>query len=45
MYFSRISGCPKSSQRDASSGGTSLFRTKDNQQVLNLANTEGDRAQ
>jgi len=45
MYLSRLSGCPKSSQRDASSSGISLFGTKNNQQVLNLANTEGGRAQ
>jgi len=45
MYLSRFSGCRKSSQRDAPSSGISLFGTKDNQQVLNLANTEGDRAQ
>ena len=44
MYLSRLSGCPKSSQRDASSSGISLFGTKNNQQVLNLANTEGGRA-
>ena len=45
MYLSRISGCPKSSQRDAPSSGISLLGTKSNQQVLNLANTEGGRAQ
>ena len=37
-YLSRLSGCPKSSQRDAPSSGISLFGTKSNQQVLNLAN-------
>ena len=41
MFLSRLSGCPKSSQRDAPSSGISLLRTKNNQQVLNLANTEG----
>ena len=45
MYLSRPSGCPKSSQRDAPLSGISLFGTKSNQQVLNLANTEGGRAQ
>jgi len=45
MYFSRLSGCPKSSQRDAPSSGISLLGTKSNQQVLNLANTEGGQAQ
>jgi len=45
MYLSWLSGCPKSSQRDASSSGISLLGTKSNQQVLNLANTEGGRAQ
>jgi len=45
MYLSRISGCPKWSQRDAPSSGISLLGTKSNQQVLNLANTEGGRAQ
>jgi len=45
MYLSRLSGCPKSSQRDAPSSGISLFRTTSNQQVLNLANTEGGRSQ
>ena len=44
-YLSRLSGCPKSSQRDAPSSGISLLGTKSNQQVLNLANTEGYRAQ
>jgi len=45
MYLSRLSGCPKSSQRDAPSSGISLLGTKSNQHVLNLANTEGGRAQ
>jgi len=45
MCLSRLSGCPKSSQRDAPSKGISLLVTKNNQQVLNLANTEGGRAQ
>ena len=45
MYLSRFSGCPKSSQRDAPSSGISLLGTKSNQQVLNLANTEGGQAQ
>ena len=45
MYLSRLSGCPKSSQRDAPSSGISLLGTKSNQQVLNLANTEGGPAQ
>ena len=45
MYLSRLSGCPKSSQRDAPSSGISLLGTKSNQQVLNLANMEGGRAQ
>jgi hypothetical protein len=45
MYFSRHSGCPKSSQRDTPSSGISLLGTKINQQVLNLANMEGGRAQ
>jgi len=45
MYLSRLSGRPKSSQRDAPSSGISLFGTKSNQQVLNLANTEGGPAQ
>ena len=45
MYLSRLSGCPKSSQRDAFPSGISLSGTKRNQQVLNLANTEGGRAQ
>jgi len=45
IYLSRLSGCPKSSQRDAPSSGISLFVTNSNQQVLNLANTEGGRAQ
>ena len=45
MYLSRLSGCLKSSQRDAPSSGISLLGTKSNQQVLNLVNTEGGRAQ
>jgi len=45
MYLSRLSGCPKSSQRDAPSSGISLLGTKGNQRVLNLANTEGALAQ
>ena len=45
LYLSRHSGCPKSSQRDPPSIGISLLGTKSNQQVLNLANTEGGRAQ
>ena len=45
MYLSRLSGCPKSSQRDTPSSGISLLGTKSNQKVLNLANTEGGRAQ
>jgi len=45
MYLSRLSGCPKSSQSDAPSSGISLLGTKSHQQVLNLANTEGGRAQ
>ena len=45
MYLSRLSGCPKSSQRDDPSSGIPLFGTKCNQQVLNLANTEGGRTQ
>ena len=45
MYLSWLSGCPKSSQRGAPSSGISLFGTKSNQQVLNLANTEDGRAQ
>ena len=45
MYLSRLSECPKSSQRDAPSSGISLLGTESNQQVLNLANTEGGRAQ
>jgi len=40
MYLSRLSGCLKSSQRDAPSSGISLLGTKSNQQVLNLTNTE-----
>jgi len=39
------SGYPKSSQRDAPSNGISLLGTKRNQQVLNLANMDGGRAQ
>ena len=45
MYLSRLSGCPKSRQRDVPSSGISLLGTKRNQQLLNLANTEGGRAQ
>ena len=45
MYLSRLSGCPKSSQRDAPSSRISLFGTKSNQQVRNLANMEGGRTQ
>ena len=45
MYLSRLSGCPKSSQKDTPSSGISLLGTKSNQQVPNLANMEGDRAQ
>jgi len=45
MYLSRLSGCPKTSQRGAPSSGISLLETKSNQQVLNLANTDGGRAQ
>jgi len=45
MYLSRPSGCPKSSQTDAPSSEISLSGTKSKQQVLNLANTEGARAQ
>ena len=45
MYFSWLSGCPKSSQRDATSSGISLLGTKSNQQLLNLANTGDGRAQ
>ena len=45
MYFSRLSGCLKSSKRDTPSSGISLLGTKSNQQVLNLANTEGGWAQ
>jgi len=44
-YLSRLSGCPKSSQREAPSSGISLLGTKCNQQVLNLANTEGGGTQ
>jgi len=45
MYLSRLSGCLKSSQRDAPSSGISLLGTKSNQRVLNLVNTECGRAQ
>jgi len=45
MYLSRLSGCPKSRQRDIPLSGISVFGTKSNQQVLNLTNTEGGRAQ
>ena len=45
MHLSQLSGCPKSSQRDAPSSKISLFGTKGNQHVLNLANTERGRAQ
>jgi hypothetical protein len=45
MYLSRLSGCPKSSERDAQSSGILLLGTKSNQQVLSLANTEGGKAQ
>jgi len=45
MYLSQLSGCLKSSKRDAPSGGISLLGTKSNQQVLNLANTDGGWAQ
>jgi len=40
MYLSRLSRCPKSSQRGAPSSGISLLGKKINQQVLNLENTE-----
>jgi len=40
MYLSRLSACPKTSQRGAPSSGISLLGTKSNQQVLNLANGE-----
>ena len=43
MYLSGLSGCPKLNQRDAPSSWISLLGTKSNQQVLNLANTEGGR--
>jgi len=33
MYLSRLSGCPKSSQRDAPSSEISLLGIKSNQQV------------
>jgi hypothetical protein len=36
VYLLRLSGCPKSSQRDAPSSVVSLFGIKSNQQVLNL---------
>ena len=45
MYLLRLSGCPKLSQSGAPSSWISLLGTKSNQQVLNLANTEGGRAQ
>jgi len=45
MYLSQLSGCPKSSQREDPSSGISLLGTKSNQQVINLANTDGGRAQ
>jgi len=45
MYLSRLSGCAKSSQRDAPSSGISLLGTKSNQQALNVAITEGCRTQ
>ena len=45
MYLSRLSACPKSSQRDDPSSEISLLGAKSNQKVLNLANTEGGRAQ
>jgi len=45
MYLSRLSRCPKSSQRGAPSSRISLLGTKSNQQVLNLANMDGGRAQ
>ena len=45
MYLSRLSGCPKSSQTGTPSSGSSLLGTKSNQQVLNLENAEGGRAQ
>ena len=44
MYLSWLSGM-KLSQRDAPSNGISLLGTKSNQQVLNMANTEGGQAQ
>ena len=44
MYFSRLSECLKSSQRDGPSSGIPLLGTKRNQHVLNLANTESGRA-
>jgi len=45
MHLSRLSGCPISSQRGALSSEISLSGTKSDQQVLNVANTEGGRAQ
>ena len=45
MYLSRLSRCPKSSQRHTPSRGISRLGTKSNRQVLNLANMEGSRAQ
>jgi len=45
MYLSRLSGSPETSQRGAPSSGISLLGTKSDQQVLNLVNTEGGRAQ
>ena len=45
MYLSRLSGYSKLSQRDAPSSEISLFEIESNQQVLNLANTEGGQAQ
>jgi hypothetical protein len=45
ICISRLSGCAKSTQSDAPSSGISLLETRNNQQVLNLANMEGGRAQ
>ena len=45
MYLSRLSGCLKRSQRGTPSSGISLLGTKSDQQVLNLAKTEGCQAQ
>ena len=45
MYLSRPAGCQKSGQRGAPSSGISLLGTKSNQQLPNVANTEGGRAQ